>query len=259
MMAGTDLMGRTAAVCRRVGRWLTLALLAAGALLPLASRAASVFEDSMAQRTLPCTLCHGKEGRAGPDGYYPRIAGKPAGYLFNQLRNFRDGRRHYGLMTAMVDPLTDTYLQEIANHFASLEIPYPAPQPAQIPAPALQRGAVLVREGDPARKVPACVSCHGAALTGVWPNVPGLLGLPRDYLNSQLGAWRAGQRQAHAPDCMAQVLRHLQDDELAAITGWLAAQPLPADPRAVRQPPVRVPGAASVACGSAPELGGIAR
>ena len=29
---------------------------------------------------LACTTCHGKEGRAGPDGYYPRIAGKPAGY-----------------------------------------------------------------------------------------------------------------------------------------------------------------------------------
>jgi hypothetical protein len=26
------------------------------------------------------------------DGYYPRIAGKPAGYLYNQLLNFRDGR-----------------------------------------------------------------------------------------------------------------------------------------------------------------------
>ena len=37
------------------------------------------FRDDMAQRTLACTICHGKEGRAGPDGYYPRIAGNPAG------------------------------------------------------------------------------------------------------------------------------------------------------------------------------------
>ena len=72
----------------------------------------------MAQRTLACTACHGKEGRAGPDGYYPRIAGKPAGYLYNQLLNFRDGRRHYGLMAGLLDPLSDAYLLEIAQHFA---------------------------------------------------------------------------------------------------------------------------------------------
>ena len=30
---------------------------------------------------LACTGCHGAEGRAASDGYYPRIAGKPAGYL----------------------------------------------------------------------------------------------------------------------------------------------------------------------------------
>ena len=51
-------------------------------------------EDTMAQRTLACTACHGEQGRAGPDGYYPRLAGKPAGYLYNQLVNFREGRRH---------------------------------------------------------------------------------------------------------------------------------------------------------------------
>jgi len=219
--------------------------------------AARAFEDSIAQRTLPCTLCHGREGRAAPDGYYPRIAGKPEGYLFNQLRNFRDGRRHYGLMTSMVDPLTDAYLLEMARYFSGLDLPYPAPLPAQVPPSVLQRGATLVRDGDPARRVPACTSCHGSALTGVWPNVPGLLGLPRDYLNSQLGAWKAGQRQAQAPDCMAQLVRQLRDDDLAAITAWLAAQPLPADPRAVRQAPARVPGGDSLACGSAPELGGV--
>ena len=46
-------------------------------LLPgsVATAAPAVFQDTMAQRTLACTSCHGKEGRAGPDGYYPRITG----------------------------------------------------------------------------------------------------------------------------------------------------------------------------------------
>src|SRR3954451_16455670 len=106
----------------------------------VAGAAPPPFEDTMAQRTLACTACHGKEGRAAPDGYYPRIAGKPAGYLYNQLLNFRDGRRHYGLMTRLLDPLSDAYLLEIAQHFASLDLPYPLPQPATVPPATLQRG-----------------------------------------------------------------------------------------------------------------------
>ena len=46
---------------------------------------AAPFEDTMAQRTQACTACHGNQGRAAADGYYPRLAGKPAGYLYNQL------------------------------------------------------------------------------------------------------------------------------------------------------------------------------
>jgi cytochrome c553 len=80
----------------------------------ISARAAPVFEDSMAQRTLACTDCHGRQGRAGPDGYYPRIAGKPAGYLLNQLLSFRDGPRRYGLMARLLDPLADAYLLEVA-------------------------------------------------------------------------------------------------------------------------------------------------
>src|SRR3569832_879343 len=105
--------------------------------------AAPPFEDSIAQRTLACTVCHGKEGRAAPDGYYPRIAGKPAGYLYNQLLNFREGRRHYSLMTRLIDPLSDAYLYEIARYFASLDLPYPPPQAATLPAAGLERGRTI--------------------------------------------------------------------------------------------------------------------
>jgi cytochrome c553 len=194
-----------------------------------ASAAPIVFQDTIAQRALACTSCHGQQGRAGPDGYYPRIAGKPAGYLYNQLLHFRDGRRHYGLMAGLLDTLSDAYLYELAQHFASLDVPYPPPQPATAAPEVLQRGRQLARQGDAERRVPACASCHGQALTGVSPNVPGLLGLPRDYLNAQLGAWRTGQRRAVAPDCMAEIARRLAPEDLSAVTAWLAAEALPAD------------------------------
>jgi cytochrome c553 len=191
------------------------------------------FQDTMAQRTLACTSCHGKEGRAGPDGYYPRIAGKPVGYLYNQLLHFRDGRRSYGLMEGLLETLSDDYLLQIAQHFAALDLPYAAPQRSTAAPEVLQRGRALALQGDAERRVPACVSCHGKTLTGVTPNIPGLLGLPRDYLNAQLGAWRTGQRRALAPDCMAEIARRLAPDDLNAVTAWLAAEPLPRNPKPV--------------------------
>src|SRR5690349_12135652 len=190
-----------------------------------ADAAPPTFEDSMAQRVLACTGCHGPEGRAAPDGYYPRIAGKPEGYLFNQLLNFRDGRRHYALMTNLLSPLEDGYLREIAAHFSSLSLPYPPPGPSPLGAADSAAAARLVSEGDAARGLPACATCHGAGLTGTAPFVPGLVGLSRDYLNAQLGAWRNGKRVAQEPDCMAAIARKLAPEEIGRVSAWLAARP----------------------------------
>lgn len=192
-----------------------------------AAHAAPPFEDTLAQRLQACTGCHGAQGRATSGGYQPRLAGKPASYLYHQLLNFRDGRRDYGPMTALLDPLSDAYLQEIADHFATLDAPYPAPQPSSAAPATLQRGEQLVRHGDPARGVPACNQCHGDTMMGVAPAIPGLLGLPRDYVNAQLGAWRSGKRRAQAPDCMAHVAQQLGLADIDAVSQWLAAQPVP--------------------------------
>ncbi len=215
------------------------------------SHAAPPFEDSIAQRTLACTSCHGAMGRAGPDGYYPRIAGKPAGYLYNQLVNLRDGRRHYPLMTGLLAPLSDAYLLEMAQYFAKLDLPYAAPLASPVGTEVLQRGKTLALLGDGAGKIPACASCHGAALTGVAPNVPGLLGLPRDYLIAQLGGWRTGQRHAHAPDCMADVSKRLAPGDITAVTSWLAAQAVPANAKPAASAPPAAPSEIKLTCGSA--------
>lgn len=185
--------------------------------------------DTMAQRTLACIACHGKEGRAASEGFFPRIAGKPAGYLYNQLVNFRDGRRQSPSMTYMVAHLSDDYLKEMAVYFAGLNPPYPPPQASNLPAATLERGKALVYAGDASRSIPACITCHGQKLTGVLPAIPSLVGLPRDYLNSQFGAWKSGSRKAAQPDCMAQISQQLTPDDIGAVSAWLAAQPIPAD------------------------------
>jgi cytochrome c553 len=219
--------GRALATETRAGRAGIRVVLLLGSLCAFATPAGATpkFEDSIAQRVQACIGCHGPQGRAAPDGYYPRIAGKPPVYLFNQLLNFREGRRHYGLMTGLVSPLGDAYLREIAGYFASLEVAYPAPQAAQEAPAVVEQGRLLVRQGDPARRIPACVQCHGATMMGVAPSIPGLLGMPRDYLNAQLGAWKGGNRRAQAPDCMAQIASALSPRDISAVSAWLAAQP----------------------------------
>lgn len=223
-----------------------LTFLAAGSLAASLAAAAPP-QDTLAQRVAPCTTCHGKQGRAAPDGYQPRIAGKPAGYLYHQLLNFRDGRRRYGPMVYLVDPLSDAYLREIAEHFAALELPYPPPAAVQATPAQLALGRTLALDGDRSRDLPACAACHGTALTGVLPATPGLLGLPRDYIAGQLGAWQTGARRAHTPDCMADVAKRLGPEEVAAVAAWLASQALPASTRAV----AALPQPAPLRCGSA--------
>lgn len=199
-------------------------------------RAAAV-PDTMEQRAKACTGCHGDQGRSLPEGYVPRLAGKPGGYLFDQMRAFRDGQRRHDGMARLMENLDDAMLRALANHFAALELPYPPPA---VPMPGdaeARRASSIVRQGLSDLDLPACTSCHGTSLTGVNPQVPGLLGLPRDYLVGQIGAWRHQRRHGREPDCMAEVAQRLPADDVAPVADWLAAQPVPADSRPADLPP----------------------
>ncbi len=222
-----------------------------GAIFLLGSHPGSYAID-IAERVKPCEACHGNQGRAGPDGYYPRLAGKPAGYLYNQMENFSQGRRRYTMMRRMMEPLSPEYQREMANHFAGLHIPY-APPPAaatNLSSTQMQRGRQLALEGDASRKLPACTSCHGAQLMGHTAHIPSLLGLPSAYLGAQLSAWKQGERSTVTPDCMAEIAKRLSPDDATAVTAWLATQAVPTTVSlaTVSKAP------ADLRCGSAPDL-----
>ncbi|MEP7042946.1 MAG: c-type cytochrome [Dokdonella sp.] len=179
------------------------------------------------ERLAACAACHGAHGE-GVQGaeYYPHLAGKPAGYLFEQLKGFREGRRINTQMTWLVQFANDAYLQEIADYYAALP---PRTRAADTGAADLtsERRAIaenLVLHGDPARGVPACSECHGKALTGLEPGVPALVGLPAEYVVAQFGNWRDGIRRGAAPDCMHEVADHIAAEDIRAIAVWLSQQ-----------------------------------
>jgi len=204
--------------------------------------------DTMETRLRACVPCHGRQGEGTNNDYFPRLAGKPAGYLMNQLVAFRDGRRRYPPMNYLLEYQADPYLQKIADYFAALRPP-PLPQPvADVSAAVLARGRSLVTEGDQARGVPACSGCHGPKLTGMEPAIPGLVGLHANYISAQLGAFRYGTRTAAEPDCMQLVAASLTESDVTAVAAWLASVPVPPDPSPVPRGTLQMP----LGCGSEP-------
>ncbi len=190
--------------------------------------------ERMPERVAPCAACHGEQGRSLAESYYPSIAGKPAGYLFNQLQHFRDGRREHRVMAEMLANLSDDYLRQMADYYAA--------QTPRVAASAQRQGVVdltaaqrLVEHGDASAELPACTDCHGQSLQGRLPNVPGLTGLDAEYIAAQLGAWREGVRRAAAPDCMGQIASRLTATQIQQVADWLSA--LPATAKSAPEPP----------------------
>lgn len=220
---------------------LILLLLSSLVLGPLAG--ADPVDDhggNLAERLAPCAACHGERGRSTSEVYFPSIAGKPAGYLFAQLENYRAGRRRHTIMEGLLAHLSPAYLKEIATYYAGQEPKWTPPSHPRTD-PELERGSRLVEEGDRELGIPSCRACHGERLTGVAPYIPGLVGLRPEYLSAQLGAWRTGARRAGEPDCMAEIAKRLDPSDVGAVTAWIASRPYPEDPRPAATLPAELP------------------
>ena len=110
--------------------------------------------DSMEARVQGCVTCHGQSGQGTSNGYFPRIAGKPAGYLYNQLVAFRDGTRQYAPMNYLVAYLPDAYCARSPSTSPSSGRRSRRTDAAPADAATLARGQALVTAGD--REQAAC-------------------------------------------------------------------------------------------------------
>jgi len=89
-------------------------------LLPLSLPAVAADPVAGKSRYAVCAGCHGAAGMGNTALGYPQLAGRDAGYVLQQLRAFRDGRRESATMKAMVAGLTQTDMENVAAYIATL-------------------------------------------------------------------------------------------------------------------------------------------
>jgi len=167
-----------------------------------------------------CSACHGPEGHS-VSPVFPNLAGQQAAYIILQLDAFRGHLRGdpnaQAYMWGMASQLSDATIKDLADYYA-----------AQRPSPGKAGDAALMAEGQkiytqgiPAKKVQACVTCHG-------PNAEGAAAFPRlagqhvEYLIAQLEGFKSGTR-ANAP-IMLGVVHGMTSEQLKAAATYAASK-----------------------------------
>lgn len=68
-----------------------------------------------------CATCHGPLGLSQlPNA--PHLAGQPAIYIVEQLKNYRSGKRQNEVMSVIAKPLTDQEIDDLAAWYESIQI-----------------------------------------------------------------------------------------------------------------------------------------
>src|SRR4051812_28346369 len=65
-----------------------------------------------------CASCHGTDGRSATREVMP-LAGLPKGFIVEQMKAFRDGKRPATIMHQLAKGYSDPQIEAIAEHFAA--------------------------------------------------------------------------------------------------------------------------------------------
>jgi cytochrome c553 len=168
-------------------------------------------------KSATCVACHMTDGNS-VNPVWPKLAGQHYDYLVKQLSDFRAGDRSDPTMTAMVAPLNDQDVLDLAAYFSSQTMAPGAANPDLV-----EQGEMLYTQGNPDSGVAACAGCHG--ITGVGmaqAKFPQIGSQHPDYLKKQLTDFRAGVRGNDPNGMMRDVAMKLTDAEIEAVASYMA-------------------------------------
>ncbi|MDP1663559.1 MAG: c-type cytochrome [Methylobacter sp.] len=169
-----------------------------------------------------CNRCHDTDDAPPMSPYVPRIGGQNKAYLKRALREYHSDLRQSGFMEPIAAELDDEHINLLADYYASLTVSLG--NPARNPStPKLEPGRQLAEQGDRSRKIPACLSCHGANKR---PDYPRLDGQSEQYLRQQLQLLqRGGRTKTPHGAIMTTIAKRLTEQQAEAAAVFFASQP----------------------------------
>ncbi|MFT7527872.1 MAG: cytochrome c553 [Arenicella sp.] len=168
-----------------------------------------------------CGACHGAKGISSIP-INPNLAGQVPGYIAAQLKAFKSGERANAIMAGQAAGLSDEDMANLDAYYASLPAKANAIMTDEDVALA-EAGRDIYRGGFAERGISACMSCHGPSGHGIPKNYPRVSAQHKEYLESQLLAYKTGARQGFnsiMPN-IAFGLSELQIKQLAAYMSGL--------------------------------------
>ncbi|MBR0844592.1 c-type cytochrome [Bradyrhizobium liaoningense] len=183
----------------------TVALVALGALPAGAADNAAIKEKAAV-----CSGCHGENGISQTENI-PSLAGQPDQFLQWQLVFFRAGSRKNEQMQPIVEEITNEDIRNLGAYFSQLT----PPKGAEDDDPDLSKKGAQVAAGR------RCASCHTDSFAGT-KGVARLAGQREEYLVKALHDYKAGQRVGGGVAAMADVAYHMSDEEITAVSHYLA-------------------------------------
>lgn len=171
-----------------------------------------------------CVACHGVDGNS-VDAANPHLAGQVQEYIIKQLNNFKTegdkpALRNNAIMAGMVMAITPEDIPNVAAWFASQKL---NPTPVTADAAVLALGKKLWQQGHAKKGIPACSGCHGPEGNGMPAQYPQLAGQFPSYTETQLKAFRTGERANDPEKMMQDVAAKLSDQEIAAVAQYAAS------------------------------------
>ena len=169
-----------------------------------------------ATKAVVCHACHGANGNSA-NPQWPSLAGLGAGYIAEQLQNFKDGKRQNPIMMPNVMALTPADMADLGAYFDSLPNTGLEADPSYWKA-----GQALYRGGDATRGIPACMGCHGPTGRGNEPGrIPALRGQHSVYLIKQLQDYASGARATGPNGIMQTIAKRLSADDMRNVASYV--------------------------------------
>jgi len=171
-----------------------------------------------------CQECHGATGNGqgptkGAAGKFAKLAGQYPDYISKQIREFRTAERKHDLMLIMAKSIDDQDAADIAAYY-SVQIKMHGDGTG---ATAIAKN--LFENGDVARNILPCASCHGVNGKGIdiaQQTIPVIGGQEWRYLEKQLQDWRSGERHNSPAGVMNNMIKPLTDTEVQALADYIS-------------------------------------